>query len=538
MPRKRRAASEDAQDRARQVVPVHSFGEPRDDGESRAILFDPDELAVVKEFVEASTTHSVYGNYALSSLARSPWAAAVLNLRVNQVAEYGQPAEGPYSIGFRFAKREGQNKSLNTTEEKEIERLKRLALQCGEITDEMDEFNRDDFEGFLRKTAYDSLVYDALPFEVIPDNGGRPKWWQAVDGATIFRARPKNPYGYGRDDVAWVQQQGVRLTAAWPADLFCYGIRRPRSDLKAMGYGTPELSDLIGVITGLLYGWTYNMSFFRNSGARGVLSVMGDIPKREFRLFKREMIMAAQGVKNAFRMAVVNPQGDKADIKFIPFGIPTKDMEFAEWINACFRLMCAVYGVDPSEVGFYYGAPGQRESMFEASPEAKVKRGEDHGLVPLLRMIQKNLNKYVFHRLNEDFSIYLTRNVTMSEKEQAELDRVRVTTKETINEARARDLLPPIEGGDIILNPTYTQAKMAAAQQGGMGGGDEGDEWGADDGEPGQEGEGEGGDEGDFDLESFMSGMKAEGKSFDSFTRNLVAHARRKMPPKRLVVHL
>jgi len=57
----------------------------------------------------------------------------------------------------------------------------------------------------------------------------------------------------------------------------------------------------------------------------------------------------------------------------------------------------------------------------------------------------------------------------MTEKERIEKIRTEVTNWKTLNEVRKELGLPEIEGGDIVLSPTYIQGKMVGgAPAGGM----------------------------------------------------------------------
>jgi hypothetical protein len=244
-------------------------------------------------------------------------------------------------------------------------------------------------------------------------------------------------------------------------------------------YGHPELAELVQILTGLLYGFSYNMAFFKNGGPKGILAVLGEMPERQFRSFQRQLLFGASGVHNAYRLSMVNPQGAGADVRWVPFGISSKDMEYAEWNNACFRLACAVFQIDPTEVGYYFAGEGQKSPMFEGSQEAKLKSGKDKGLRPLIEAIEAWLNKYIVWRINPDFEIRFLGLDTMSEIERADLDRKQAESIYTLNQVRARKDEPPIDGGDVVLHPVWLQYHMmreekamaAALASGGLGGG-------------------------------------------------------------------
>jgi len=241
-------------------------------------------------------------------------------------------------------------------------------MTCGSPIDSLYSTTADSFETFLRKITWDSLTYDASVFEIIPDKRGIPARWVAVDASTIYKVAPKNEYGdYAEDDAAYVQVIDGTRKNWFSADEMCFGIRRPRTDVKSGLYGYPELVELINVLTAMMFGWSYNMNFFRQGGPKGVLAVLGDMPEKNFRVFQRQLMFQAVSVKNAHRTVVVNPAGQGADLKWIPFtGASPSDIQFAEWVNANFRLLCFVDGT-PVML-----ANGQHKAIEDICPGDKV----------------------------------------------------------------------------------------------------------------------------------------------------------------------
>ena len=68
----------------------------------------------------------------------------------------------------------------------------------------------DDFDTFIRKITRDSLTYDQMCFEIIPDRKGRPAEIVAVDAATI-RAASEN-YSV---DASWAQYTPKKNFVRW-----------------------------------------------------------------------------------------------------------------------------------------------------------------------------------------------------------------------------------------------------------------------------------------------------------------------------------
>lgn len=465
--------------KARKIPDAPRSGPPGDHdmndrlvGQAMAFQSDPMDLAVFQEYLEGLATHSRFSVYALRQMARTPWDSAILGTRLNQVDLFSRPQEGPHSLGFAIRMRDHDG-AIKGADRKEADRLTTLMLNCGEYQQPHHKFTRPAFSTLLREITYDSLVLDALSMEIVPKPYKKAKdgmfaisHWMPVDAGTIFRATPNNPYGeYDADDCHYMQIINEQQTARWRPGELCFEARRTRTDIKNHGYGYPELCEMVDLITGLLYGLVHNMNFFKQGGPRGILAVMGQMPERQFRAFQKQLLFAGTGVKNAFRMILANPQGADADLKFVPFGAPNREMEFAEWNNWLFKMMCAIRQIDPAEVGIHYSSDGDRQPMFAASPEAKLQAGRDKGLRPLLSFLQRVLNQYIVSRLNPEFEIQFLGVGSMSEKDEADLDKAMLEGPRTLNEVRAlKDLPSKGPAGEVFLNPYWLQHKQAVDQ--------------------------------------------------------------------------
>ena len=76
------------------------------------------------------------------------------------------------------------------------------------------------------------------------------------------------------------------------------------------------------------------------------------------------------------------------------------------------------------------------------------------------------MNKYIVSQLDPTYEFKFV-GLDETDDEDAELERdiKAVSNYMTLNEIRAKRNLPPIENGDIVLNPTYLQAMGMAQQQ-------------------------------------------------------------------------
>jgi phage portal protein BeeE len=256
-----------------------------------------------------------------------------------------------------------------------------------------------------------------------------------------------------------------------------FGVRNPTTDIRSNGYGRGELEDMILVVTALLNTNQYNANFFKvGSAPRGILKYSGNINHNTVEEFRKQWMAQVTGVQNAHKIPMIN--ADKLD--FINTHIPNKDMEWSRFQEFLIKINCAMYSIDPSEIGFPMSGSSDSKPMFEGNNEARLKYSRDKGLKPLLKYAESWVNKWIVSQLDPN---YVFRFVGI-EDEKNELDDLdadikRLSNFMTLNEIREKYNLPPVKGGDIVLNSVYNQALNQQAQmdlqkqQMSMGGGDQ-----------------------------------------------------------------
>lgn len=405
--------------------------------------------------------------------------SAVLNTRINQVSTFTKPARfSTDGVGFQIRLRDP--KAVPTSEQQEVITSLELFLEnCG-FTDASD---RDDFDTFIRKLVRDSLTYDQMCFEIIPDRKGKPSEIVAVDAATIRAASenytPEASWSVEApkkgEEVKWVQVVDGSVVSWFTAKELAFGVRNPRTNINMQPYGFSELEMLIQQITSHLYAEEYNAKYFSQGGTtKGIINIKSDPNgignKEQLESFKRQWRAQVNGMSGAWKTPVLQvPNG----IEYISVNQSNRDMEYSQWVNYLINIVCAVYQIDPAEVNFSNnGGAAAQSSVFESSQEQKLKNSKDKGLKPLLRFIESIINKFVVSKFSQEYVFVFTGLDEKSESEKADLDTKQVKTWRTINEIRKEHGEKPLENGDIILDPSYLnyiQQKEMASQGGGMG---------------------------------------------------------------------
>lgn len=409
---------------------------------------------------------------------------AVINTRVNQVSSFTKPARfNKDKLGYEIRLR---NPTAVPTDEqtKMMTAIETFIENCGYKKDN----TRDDFDQFIRKVVRDSLTYDQLTFEIIPDRRGLPAEFLAVDASTI-RAASENfrfdPYmsetpPKDSEEVSYVQVIDGSVVSWFTSNELAFGIRNPRTSIYMQPYGFSELEQLITQITSHLYAEEYNSKFFSQGGTtKGIINLKQDpngvMSTQQLESFKRQWRAQVTGMTGAWKTPVVQiPNG----IEYINVSQSNREMEFEKWMNYLINIVCAVYQIDPAEVNFPNngGVAGTGGGIFESSNESKLKNSKDKGLRPLLRFIESLINKYIVSRFSEEFVFNFVGIDEKSEDEEADFDAKTVKVYRTVNEIRAEHGKQPLPNGDVILDPSYLsyiQQKEAAEQQAtmmGMGG--------------------------------------------------------------------
>lgn len=456
--------------------------------------------------------------------------SAIINTRMNQLAAFSIPQSNKYKIGFKIQMRD-KEKSPGRAVKKEAAEIEKFILNCGYpegFEDTIERRKRDSFETFLRKISRDSLTFDQINFEVVPRKNGLPAEFIAVDAATIRLTADKRDIldtSYGsqtkvddlniadymaRSPVATdhkakhprlcqvIRGQIVTVYDEWE---MAFGVRNPRTDILANGYGFSEIEQLVSVITAHMNAETYNRRFFsQGSAVKGVLAFEGQVPPDQLEAFRRQWHQQVSGVNNAWRTPILSLSKD-TKLNWVSLHSSNREMEWGKYMEYLIKSICGVFQIDPIEIGFDISknpsGAGGGLGLGGGFAMERIQFSQDKGLLPLIRHIQGLINEYIVYRLNPDFEFTFVGYDQAGEKEDIEIEQKQGQVYKTINEIRAEHDLPELPEaedlkslGDIIMSPTFIQALSTVGQsqdqnQGAFG--QPGDQSGGQPGMPGQD---------------------------------------------------
>jgi HK97 family phage portal protein len=400
---------------------------------------------------------------------RVPVVRAIIQTRLNQIGAFCQPQRDRYHLGYRIRTRDSEHEPT-PADKRWIKQMESVLQRTG-VTE--NPRGRDSFESFIRKVMLDSLVYDQMCFEVVPDKRGRPCEWYAVDAATVRLADSASVYLHTNLDkaVRYVQIYDGMIITEYTQDEMAFCVRNPSTDIRLFGYGTSELEMMVDAVTSFLYAWEYNRRFFsQGSSAKGLINIKGALPEKQLKAFRRHWYTMISGVENAWRTPILNAE----DVQWLNMQNSNREMEFSAYMDFIIKILCSIFSIDPIEVNFQYGNTGQRSAMNTPSNREKITESKERGLRPLIRFLSGVINRHIIWPTNEAFEFEFVGLDSMTREQWTDVNVKRVSNFRTIDEIRAEDDYPPLpEGkGECILNPTWVQwasQKDQAAQQGAMG---------------------------------------------------------------------
>jgi hypothetical protein len=407
----------------------------------------------------------------LLQMSRVPVISAIIQTRINQVAEFCTPQDSPFDAGFVIGPRE-KDAEVDDELKERIASLTAWLETCGEGYKHGGAY---DFESFVRMILRDSLTFDQCTFELMRNRKGELVGFVPVDASTIRRSsvgdEERKEGRRAWDQSAFVQVINQNEVAEWDADSLAFAIRRPRTWIYSRGYGYPELEELIRTVTYLVNAETYNASNFVNGiHVNSILAVKSKMSPQLFRAFRRDFYAMLSGANQAKRTPILqlDPESNE-EVSSVNMSSSAEEMGYSTWMGYLTKIACAIYQIDPAELGFVFGSEGVSSAISQGGPEQRILASRDRGLRPLLRQVQGWINRWIIHEIDPDLSLRFVGLDSEDADSKLQADMQKVQHYMTINEVRALNGLEPLEkGGDIVLNQTYITG-MSLGDMGDMG---------------------------------------------------------------------
>lgn len=439
--------------------------------EIKSILWNPSEIGFNGKGYRDPNNGISFGT--LNRMGEIFIVKAIINTRIEQVQNFLKYSLDDQKPGYqiRYKKSPGsEDKELNEKDKKIVDYIVKFLEEGGEN----DKWEcEDNFQEFTRKVLRDSLVLDQMTFELVRARNMNLKKYRAVDAALIRQLDTNDPrYAQMFENFRW-HGYLPRYAMVWDGQIIRhpvtneyvvfypwelgYGVRNKTTNVLRNGYGCSELETLIEIVTWILWGMQYNGNFFKQgSQPKGFINVKnGNIDQGALNEFRQDWKQTMSTVYNSHKIPVI--QG--IDLEWIDLQQTNRDMEFTEWIKFLLVIACAVYRMDPSELGFQFqdaarifGQEGQKE---------RLDHSRQKGLTPLLVFYQNVLNKYIISEIDDRLELVFTGIEIEDEAAQVELDKKKseagfVSLEDMFEKYSGRKFNPE---KDTILNTVYQSAQ-------------------------------------------------------------------------------
>lgn len=447
-------------------------------GRIQSVFFDPNDLSGNGKGFKDSK--GILSFEVLRRMGNIHIIRSIVNTRIEQIQNFLHFSEDDQKEGFTIRKKTSlfkeEKKEISSAEKKKIEEIVEFLMNSG-FNEKWD--NIDDFQTFVRKIAFDSLTLDQLAFEVVRDKGWNIKKYRAVDASLIRFLDSVDPKqrerledyrfkGYlPRFCMTWDEQILINPTTKEPILYYPwelgFGIRNKSSDIRKNGYGTSELEILVELITGVLWSIQYNMNNFSiGSTPKGFINVKNaNISDSNLNEFRQAWSQMMTGVRNAKRTPVING----IDLEWIDLDKSNREMEYQEWAQFLVIMVCSVYRIDPSELGFSF--KNQAQLFGQDGQKARLQHSREKGLKPILIFLENIITKYIVSEIDEDYEFVFTGIEVENEETQVNLDKTKlesgmVAMQDIFKKYSGREFDPD---KDIILNQVYQQVQTSKQQQ-------------------------------------------------------------------------
>lgn len=236
-----------------------------------------------------------------------------------------------------------------------------------------------------------------------------------------------------------------------------------------IGHDGITQAGLLEVAKKMNFDFPYEYNDFYFSEIKFLEETEEEVEMYDVEVFDNEHQFIANGIltHNSHRTPIING----LDLQWLDLSKNTnRDMEFSDWLKFLLVMACAVYRIDPSELGFQF--KDQTNIFGQAGQKERLQHSKDKGLKPILVFLQEVINYYLVSELDEDFEFVFTGVDAEDEGRQVEIDAKKIQNgmvclEDIFEKYSGRKFNPET---DTILNQSYQLQKQMQLQQAMYGG--------------------------------------------------------------------
>jgi hypothetical protein len=232
-----------------EIMKAQSFiSKKQQSSEPKSYIFDPQSVMDSMGYKEKpiALTYSV-----LRYMARTPIIRSIIGTRIDQIAAFSQPTDDEQKQGWTIRKKKRLfQKDSDKITDQDKRRCEEIAMFLINGGVESAKWSRDDFEKWLRKTSYDSLVLDQEAWEIPRNKKNEIVEFLATDGSTYRLALSYDDEEYRKrfqeearraEEVngfypSYVQVYNSQVMAEFYPWELCLGMRNQTTSILNNGY--------------------------------------------------------------------------------------------------------------------------------------------------------------------------------------------------------------------------------------------------------------------------------------------------------------
>lgn len=360
---------------------------------------------------------------------------AIHRTRTRQVMAFSNPSMKDDAVGWRLSAAD-PNAELGDDHRAYMSWLTQFLVCGGREFDALErrKLKREGLPIYLRKLTNDGLTFDHCATELVPLRGSRglDSFFMRDSSTFYFRNQDADSAGNIPDSFLIQETQPGQIIEFTPEQASIFQ-RNPQTDLEWCGYGLSEMESCIETISNFLQAVAYTREGIDNNAIpRGILVMSGNYDQTQMQAFNAMWQAKIRGAGNNFGMPVMMSRGQQGAANFVQTGTPFSEMAFAKWISLQTAIACAIYGIDPVEIGLS-GYSDEKSSMSGDDTSERLAAAKDKGLRPFLGDIAGYVGTDIVSRFAPWVRFNFTGLVAEDEKWKA-AERARMST---IDEHRA-----------------------------------------------------------------------------------------------------
>jgi hypothetical protein len=314
------------------------------------------------------------------------------------------------------------------------------------------------YRKFINKEVEDLLVLDAISIYKQPTVGGSLYTLLPVDSTTIRLVVDDSGSTPLPPDTAYKQVIRGEVKAEFTTDEMIYDMMNPRTNTP---YGLAPLESLMIIVSSSLKAGLANLSYLTE----------GNIPEGFFGVPKEWTPQMIADFQENWDAVMAGDEAATAKLKFTPEGSyqPAKkqgDMaweQFNEWLM---KVTCAIFDVDPNEIGFKprsgLGGHGMAQQANQSSDEK--------GLEPLAHFFEEIFTDIIQNDLGFPTLAFHFSGLDKDKdsKTEAEVNEILIRSgQRTINELRTDEGLDkdPSPQADKLMIVTGTPTFLESQEE-------------------------------------------------------------------------